>query len=62
MREAGYVDFVEAFDLIHHTNRLHFINLLLKLEGIDLPIARTLRTMASYHLRAMSFCYGVREI
>jgi hypothetical protein len=62
MRQAGYFGFAEAFDLIHHTNRLGFINLLLTAEGIDLPIGRTLRTVASYHLRAMSFCYGAREI
>ena len=62
MRKAGYVGFAEAFDVIHHMNCLHFIDLLLKTEGIDMPIGRTLRTMASYQLRALSFCYGVREI
>jgi hypothetical protein len=31
-------------------------------DGIDLPIARTLRAMALFQLRAMSFCFGVREI
>jgi hypothetical protein len=62
MRDAGYVDFEEAFDMVHHLNRLHFINLLQELEPFDLPIARTLRAMARYHLRAMSFCFGVREV
>lgn len=62
MREAGYRGFEESFDLLHHVNRLHFINLLLAVDGIDLPIARTLRAMALFQLRAMSFCFGVREI
>jgi hypothetical protein len=62
MRGAGFEGVEEAFDLVHHVNRLHFINMLVDLEGIDLPIARTLRTLAHYQLRAMSFCYGVREV
>lgn len=62
MRDAGFAGFAKSFDLIHHLNRLHFVNLLLALEGIDLPLARTIRTMAHYQLRAMSFCFGVREI
>jgi hypothetical protein len=62
MRDAGYTGFAEAFDIIHHHNRLHFIKLLETLEGVDLPMAATLRSMARYQLRAMSFCYGVREI
>jgi hypothetical protein len=62
MRDAGFGGFEETFDLVHHLNRLHFINLLQKLEGIDLPIGRTLRAMAHCQLRAMSFCFGVREI
>ena len=62
MRGAGFKGVEEAFDLIHHVNRLHFINLLIELDGIDLPMARTLRAMAHYQLRAMSFCYGVRAV
>ena len=62
LREAGYRGFVESFDLIQHVNRLHFVNLLIELEGIDLPIARTVRAMAHYQLRALSYCYGAREI
>ena len=62
MRDAGYTGFEESFEIIHHLNRLHFINLLLALDGIDLPIGRILRAMAHYQLRAMSFCFGVREI
>ena len=62
MREGGYTGWEEAFDLVHHTNRLHFVNLLMALDGIDLPMARTLRTVAHYQLRAMSFCFGVHEI
>ena len=62
MRDAGYAGFVESFDQIHHANRLHFIDLLAILDGIELPMARALRAMAQYQLRAMSFCWGVREI
>lgn len=62
MRAAGFQGVEEAFDLVHHANRLHFVNLLIALDGIDLPMARTLRAMAHYQLSAMSFCFGVREI
>ena len=62
MRSGGYRGFIESFDLIHHVNQLHFVNLLLELDGIEVPIAKTVRTMALYQLRAMSFCWGVREI
>lgn len=62
MRNAGYSGFEECFDVIQHSNRLHFLNLLRAVDGIDLPIARTLRAMAHHQLRAMSFCFGVREI
>ena len=58
MRDKGFKNVEETFDLIHHSNRLHFVNLLIDLEGIDVPIAHSLRTMAQYQLRAMSFCYG----
>ncbi len=47
MRDAGYSESEESFDLIHHVNRLHFIDLLAILDGIELPMARTLRAMAS---------------
>jgi hypothetical protein len=62
MRDAGYAGFEESFDLIHHLNRMHFIDLLATLDGIELPLAKTLRAMAQYQLRAMSNCWGVREI
>ena len=62
MRDAGYKGFEESFDMICHTNRLHFLTLLEELEPFDLPIARMLRSVAVYQLRAMSFCFGVREI
>ena len=62
MRDAGYSGFEETFDFVHHQNRLRFINLLEALEGVNLPMAATLRSMARHQLRAMSFCYGVREI
>jgi hypothetical protein len=62
MREAGYSGFGESFDFIQHFNQLHFIKLLDALEGINLPMAAALRKMARYQLRAMSYCFGVREI
>ncbi len=62
MKERGYSGFEEAFDKIQHANRLHFINLLDALEGNELPIARVLRTMAREQLRAMSFCFGIRNM
>jgi hypothetical protein len=62
MRDAGQSDFEEAFDLIQHANRLRFLGLLKALGGIDVPMSRTLRAMAHDQLRAMSFCFGVREI
>ena len=62
MRNAGYSGFEEPFDLIQHVNRLHFLDLLKAVEGIDLPMARILQAVAHHQLRAMSFCFGVREI
>jgi len=62
MRDREYSGFEEAFDKIQHANRLHFLNLLDTLDGIELPIARVLRTMARYQLRAMSYCFGVRSL
>lgn len=62
MRNAGFSGFEEPFDLIQHVNRLHFLDLLEAVERIDLPMAKMLQTMAHRQLRAMSFCYGVREV
>lgn len=62
MRSAGYSDFEEAFDLVQHVNRLHFLNLLKAVERIDLPMARMVQSVAHCQLRAMSFCFGVREV
>jgi len=62
MREAGCSGFEEAFDVIQHKNRLYFLDLLAAVGDLDLPMARTLRAMAQFQLRALSFCFGVREI
>ena len=62
MREAAQRGFEEAFDRIHHLNLLQFVSLLDELEDLDLSIARTLRAMARYQLRALSFHFGSREI
>jgi hypothetical protein len=61
MRDAGYQDVEEAFDVLHHLNRLFFLNLLSELNDIDLPMAHTVRSMALHQLNAMSYCFGVRE-
>ena len=62
MRNAGCSRFEEQFDLIQHVNRLHFLSLLKAVERVEAPIARTLQAVAHHQLRAMSFCFGVREI
>jgi len=62
MRDAGYSGYEECFDLIQHHNRLHALALIKVLDGVDLPLARTLRAVAQHRLHAMSFCFGVREI
>jgi hypothetical protein len=62
MRDAGFTGYEECFDLIQHTNRLNALGLLKQLDGVDLPLARTLRDVLLNQLRAMSFCFGIREI
>jgi hypothetical protein len=62
MRDAGYSGFEEAFDLVQHANRAYFLDLISAVDRIDLPMARTLRAMALHQLRAMSFCFGIREV
>jgi hypothetical protein len=62
MRDGGFSAVEEPFDVIRHVNSLHFLGLLKALDGIDAPMARSLRTMAHHQLRAMSFCYGHRDI
>lgn len=62
MRDGGFSALEEPFDVIRYVNSLHFLNLLKALEGIELPMAHSLRTMAHHQLHAMSFCYGHREI
>ena len=62
MGDAGLSGFEEAFDMIQHVNRTHFLNLLAALETVQGPMARTLRRMARYQLSAMSFSFGVRAV
>lgn len=62
MREGGFSALEEPFDVIRYVNNLHFLDLLKALDGIDAPIARSLRTMAHHQLHAMAYCYGHREI
>ncbi|HEY8696323.1 MAG TPA: hypothetical protein VIM02_01805 [Rhizomicrobium sp.] len=62
MRDAGFVNVEETFDVIQHMNRMHFLELIGALEGHEGPMIRTLRDMARFQLQAMSHCYGVREV
>ena len=62
MREGGFSALEEPFDVIRYVNNLHFLDLLKALDGIDAPIARSLRTMAHHQLHAMAHCYGQRDI
>jgi hypothetical protein len=62
MRDAGLSGFEEAFDVIQHVNRMHFLGLLDVLEGVEGEMAHTLRTMARYQLQTMSFSFGVRAV
>jgi hypothetical protein len=62
MADAGFSSVEEAFDMIHHVNQQHFLDLISALEGYDQPLVRMLRKMALCQLKAMSFCYGVRAI
>lgn len=58
MRGSRLTGFEAAFETIHHTNRLHFLNLLAAVEEIEGAMAVTLRRMARFQLQAMSYCYG----
>lgn len=60
MRDIG--GFEEAFDTIQHVNRMHFLDLLAALEGVEGPMASTLRRMAGHQLSTMSFSFGVRAV
>lgn len=62
MHDAGFSTLEEPFDVIRYVNNLHFLALLKALDGIDAPIARSLRTMAHHQLHAISYCYGQRDI
>lgn len=62
MRDAGLSGFEEAFETIQHVNRIHFLELLAALDGLHLPMARTLGRMARLQLQTMAFCAGVRPI
>ena len=62
MRDGGFSALEEPFDVIRYVNNLHFLDLLKALDGIDAPIARSLRTMAHHQLHAMAYCYGQRDI
>jgi hypothetical protein len=62
MREAGFLNVDEAFDVIRHANLTQITGLLSEIENIEGPMAQTLRRVARYQLQALSWCFGVREI
>jgi len=62
MHDGGFSALDEPFEVVRYVNNLHFLDLLKALDGIDVPIAHSLRTMAHHQLHAMSFCYGQRDI
>lgn len=62
LRDAGLGGHEESFDTILHANRMHFLDLLTAIEEADGPLMHTLRRMALYQLREMSFCFGVRSL
>jgi len=62
MRDGGFSALEEPFDVIRYVNTLHFLDLLKALDGIEVPMARSLRAMAHHQLHAMSYCYGHRDI
>jgi hypothetical protein len=55
-------DLDEIYDVIQFTNRDGFLELLDILQGLDLPAASILRTMAINQLAALSEHYGARSI
>jgi hypothetical protein len=52
----------ELFEVIQYLNREKFLDLLDLIEGLDLPAVRPLRTLARHQLRALSCCYGTRQV
>ncbi|HWA90052.1 MAG TPA: hypothetical protein VG889_08465 [Rhizomicrobium sp.] len=62
MREAGLSGAEEAFDLVHHANRMHFLGLIGALEDVEGAMADTLRRMARMQLQAMSYAWGARAV
>lgn len=61
-REAGLTGIEEAFDVIQHVNRTHFLALIATLEDAEGPMVRTLRLMARLQLQTMSYSFGVRAV
>jgi hypothetical protein len=55
-------DVDETFDFLQMVNRQHFLDLLRVLEGVELPGAGVLRTLAINQLAALSNHYGVRSV
>jgi len=52
----------EVFEIIQYLNREKFLDLLDLIEGVDLPGAQLLRTLARHQLRALSCYYGTRQV
>lgn len=61
-QQAGLPNAEEIFDLVRHLNSLAFLGLLDLLEGVPGEQAYTLRSAVRWQLKALSHCYGIREI
>ncbi len=62
MANAGFQDPDELYDLVQYANRQNVFELLTALEGIELPAARVLRSLALNQLKALSHHLGVRPV
>jgi hypothetical protein len=61
MRDAGYPNAEEVFDLVQHTNRLQFYRLISVAEDAPPSLGKILREVARHQLEAMSFSIGFRR-
>jgi hypothetical protein len=61
MRDAGRRDAEEMFDLLHHTNRMHFYGLSAASEMAAPPLGQLLRRVDRYQLECMSHSVGAGE-
>lgn len=61
-QQVGLPNAEEIFDLVRHLNSTAFLGLLDLLEGVPGEQASTMRSAVRLQLKALSHCYGIREI